>query len=74
MNKKIAKPKKYNYFRVIQQHYGQGWEDVSYYGCINSSFGMDKETRDLLSHDFKEYRLMGYATRIISRKEKIENL
>ena len=22
---------KYNYFNVIQQNYGQGWEDVSFY-------------------------------------------
>lgn len=45
--------------KVIQQHYGNGWEDNSEYS-IND--------RELLKHDLKEYRLTGYSTRVISRR------
>jgi hypothetical protein len=70
---------KYEYNKVIQQQYGQGWEDVSEYSC--NSLGETKETHTtsegkvikLITHDFKEYRLTGYATRIILRKTKINN-
>lgn len=67
---------KYQYNRVIQKNYGQGWEDVSEYES-NSSFTKleqsDKlnpkgKTESLLSHDLREYRLLGYATRVINRK------
>lgn len=58
---------KYNYNKIIQQHYGQGWEDVSEYKT-NSSFICDRETRQLLTQDIKEYRLLGYPTRVITRK------
>jgi len=71
---------KYSYVKVIQQHYGQGWEDVSEYECnsgfipleyndkvlINSKGREYRET--LLRHDLREYILLGYSTRIISRK------
>lgn len=33
----MQKQNKYNYLAVIQQHYGQGWEDVSEYET-NSSY------------------------------------
>ena len=68
---------KYKYVKVIQQNYGQGWEDVSEYEA-NSSYtpkeysnklspkGL-KET--LLRHDLREYRLTGYQTRVINRRE-----
>lgn len=69
---------KYNYYNVIQQHYGQGWEDVSEYEA--DSTGQSKEMSDkpnpktgrpetLLRHDLREYNLTGYATRVIFRKE-----
>lgn len=72
---------KYNYLKVIQQNYGQGWEDVSEYET--NSQGTPKEfvqtkmasgnfintKTSLLSHDLKEYRLTGYSTRVINRKE-----
>lgn len=48
--------------RVIQQHYGYKWEDVSEYNTKEEGY------RELLKHDLKEYRLMGYATRVISRR------
>jgi hypothetical protein len=71
---------KYSYVKVIQQHYGQGWEDVSEYTCnssymllefndkvmINNKGREYKET--LLKHDLREYSLMGYSTRVINRK------
>lgn len=57
---------KYKYLRVIQQNYGCGWEDVSEYEA-NSSY--NAKDRKLLVNDLREYRLMGYNTRVISRKE-----
>ena len=75
------KNNKYSYFKVIQQHYGQGWEDVSHYET-NSQFlnfeksgyfYTDKQGRQkeysLIGWDLKEYRFTGYATRLICRKE-----
>jgi hypothetical protein len=59
------KTNKYNYFKVIQQNYGQGFEDVSEYQT--NSQGITKD-RELLKHDLKEYRLMGYPTRVVQRK------
>jgi len=76
---KVQRVNKYSYVKVIQQHYGQGWEDVSEYEC--NSVGMPKEfihydkvngiskpSISLLRHDLKEYRLTGYSTRVITRK------
>ena len=78
------KNNKYNYLNVIQQNYGQGWEDVSEYEadsvgkCIGDSLHSGKFITlktgrvielTLLLHDLKEYRLTGYATRVIFRKE-----
>ncbi len=74
------KVNKYYYLKVIQQNYGQGWEDVSEYET--NSQGMPKEFHEfpkvdgvskrkisLARHDLAEYKLTGYPTRIISRKE-----
>lgn len=75
------KANKYIYLKVIQQNYGQGWEDVSKYNT--NSAGIPTEQSDkpyisptgkerkqsLLMHDLREYRLMGYGTRVIRRKE-----
>ncbi len=68
---------KYTYTKVIQQHFGQGWEDVSEYKC--NSQGITTETHTTIegklikciNYDFKEYQKMGYLTRIIFRKTKI---
>ena len=60
------KTTKYNYIKVIQQHYGQGWEDVSEYEANSTGSARD---RKLLIHDLKEYRRTGYPTRTIFRKE-----
>ncbi len=77
MEKKV---KKYNYLRVIQQHYGQGWEDVSEYEAKSDGTPVEMSDKlspkgrleSLLSHDVREYRVMGYPTRIIFRKELIK--
>lgn len=75
--------KKYNYLAVIQQNYGQGWEDVSEYETDSKfrnfeksgSFYTDKhgrqKERSLISHDLAEYRFTGYPTRLINRRELI---
>lgn len=61
------KNNKYEYAKVIQQNYGYGYgyEDVSEYACNSLGVAFD---RPLLKHDLKEYRLTGYATRVIFRK------
>ena len=63
------KQNKYKYLKVIQQNYGHGWEDNSEYDAKSNGLCIDKETKDLFVHDLKEYRLTGYATRTIFRKE-----
>jgi len=77
----MATENKWNYLQVIQQNYGNGWEDNSEYEC-NSQYlnfqksgyfytdknGKQKEY-SLIGHDLKEYRLTGYPTRLIRRKE-----
>jgi len=63
------KTNKFNYINVIQQNYGFGWEDNSEYAAMSNGLSINKETRDLLRHDLKEYRLTGYLTRVIFRKE-----
>jgi len=77
----MKKPNKYNYFRVIQQNYGQGWEDVSHYKTDSTFTKLEKSDKfyigksgrkiyySLLSQDLKEYALTGYSTRVINRKE-----
>lgn len=63
------KANKYEYYKVIQQYFNHyGWEDVSHYETDSTGWA-DKETRDCLKHDVKEYRLMGYPTRVIFRRE-----
>ncbi len=69
--KKAVTPKpkknKYNYFKVIQQNYGQGWEDVSEYEADSQGNAKD---RKLLQHDLKEYKLQHRNTRVIFRKQE----
>ena len=62
------KPKKYNYIKVIQQYFGNGWEDVSEYEANSNGTAKDKK---LLLHDLREYRLTGYPTKVIFRREKL---
>ena len=70
---------KYSYLKVIQQQYGQGWEDVSEYETNSQGYPKELTTTvnkrakkgflTLLAHDLIEYRLTSYATRVVRRKE-----
>ena len=82
----MKKANKYTYEKVIQQHFGQGWEDVSDYET-NSTGQLTEENKKsgkfktdiktgrqreltLLAHDLIEYLFTGYPTRVVSRKVK----
>lgn len=72
---------KYFYSKVIQQNYGQVWEDVSAYECNSKGIttemsgkfkklktGLRRELT-LLEYDLSEYRYKSpYPTRVIFRK------
>ena len=74
---------KYTYWNVIQQHYGQGWEDVSHYEANSSGVSIEKtqvkytrkdgtigeKLTSLCRADLSEYIRTGYPTRVIFRKE-----
>lgn len=84
----MKKPNKYTYTAVIQQFYGQVWEDVSEYetdstgnckektevNVLQKNGTTHKIFRSLLTHDLKEYRLTDYPTRVIHRKELNQEL
>ncbi len=74
------KTTKYNYLAVIQQNYGQGWEDVSEYETNSMGEpkefipnpkidGVRKAKCSLLRNDLREYKKLGYPTRVINRKQ-----
>lgn len=67
----MARAKKFEYKKVIQQYYAQGWEDCSEYEANASGCCVSREVLTLLKHDLAEYRLMGYPTRVIFRRERI---
>lgn len=73
------KNNKFTYYQVIQQNYGQGWEDVSHYKTNSSGYCIERTEKlnskgkmqsfSNCSIDLKEYQLTGYPTRTINRKE-----
>jgi hypothetical protein len=77
----MTKQKKYTYYNVIQQNYGFGWEDVSFYETNSQYINFEKSGKkyidskgkereySLVGHDLKEYRFTVYPTRLINRKE-----
>lgn len=78
----MKKATKYQYFKVIQQHYGQGWEDVSFYPCNSQGITTEKSGKfkelkngrkrelSLLEFDLSEYKYKcEYPTRVIFRRE-----
>lgn len=76
----MKKQNKYEYTSVIQQDYGQGYEDVSEYEA-NSAMQATEKYKDsngiehkhtLLWHDLQEYKLLGYPTRVIGRRTLIQ--
>ena len=76
---------KYKYLKVIQQNFGQGYEDVSDYETDSSGIPLEKSTEfrttksgrkiytSALRYDLKRYRETGYATRVIKRRIQNEN-
>lgn len=74
----MKKQTKYIYLAVIQQNYGgYGWEDVSEYETDSTYTPIEQSDKlspkgfkeSLLRHDLREYRLTGYPTRVIHRRE-----
>ena len=67
----MKKLNKYTYLKIIQQYYSSnyGWEDVSQYGCNSMNYIIDKSERNCFKSDLKEYKMLGYPTRVIYRKE-----
>lgn len=78
------KKNKFNYLLVIQQNYAGYWEDVSEYEATSTGDCKERTNKtfvskntgllinrsiSLCSLDADEYRLMGYPTRVIFRKE-----
>ena len=75
------KTNKYSYLKVIQQNCGFGWDDNSQYECTSDFTPIEKSNKfytlnsgrkiyySLLKMDLKEYRLTGYPTRVIKRRE-----
>jgi hypothetical protein len=72
--------RKNTYYKVIQQNYGQGFEDVSFYETTSQGYPIEytdklineplKIYQSLLNFDLNEYRKLGYRTRVIRRIEK----
>lgn len=59
---------KYNYKKIIQGHFGQGWEDVIEYNATSTG-SMTREERELLKNDLKEYKASGQGSyKVIFRK------
>ena len=60
-----TKNRKYEYEKIIQQNCGQGWEDVSSYPANSRGLEIDRDTRQLLQHDFREYARMGAEQKLL---------
>lgn len=63
------KTNKYNYFYAIQQSTGCGWEDVSTYETNSNYILIDRKDRTVMKEDLQSYRLTGYPTRLVKRRE-----
>ena len=59
---------KYTYYKVIQQYWGQGWEDVDYHECDSTGY-MNKENRKLLNDNIRAYRENQNAPQRVVRKK-----
>ena len=64
-----TKNTKFTYCKVIQQNYCHGFEDCSEYDCNSKGLLM---SGNCLSSDLKEYRLLGYPTRVIFRRTLVK--
>jgi hypothetical protein len=57
--------RKFDYIKVIQGNYGQGWEDVSEYGPVDSGYSPLSQVKS----DWKEYLISRTGSyRLISRR------
>jgi hypothetical protein len=60
---------KYTYYKVIQQNWGSGWDDVDFYET-DSTYYMNRETRLQFKENLRLYREnQPIPTRVIKRKE-----
>lgn len=60
---------KYTYYKVIQQNWGYGWDDVDFYECDSTGF-MERETRESFKENLRLYRSeQPVPTRVIRRRE-----
>lgn len=64
------KQTKYLYTKVIQQVYGPGygWADVGEYECTSQGLPLPG---CCIEADLKEYKLLGYPTRVVMRKTNL---
>ena len=57
---------KYTYYKVIQQNWGHGWDDVDFYECDSSFYPKDYK---LFKENLKAYREnQPVPTRVIKRR------
>jgi len=60
---------KYDYLIIIQQHWGQGWEDVDSYEA-DSSFYLKPDERAAFKENLRLYRTeQSVPVRVIHRRE-----
>lgn len=66
-----ATKNKYTYYKVIQQNWGYGWDDVDFYECNSAYWINDKETRLSFKENLRLYRTEPGqpVCRVINRKE-----
>jgi len=61
---------KYEYYKVIQQNWGNGWDDVDFNPVNSNGCFYTKEDRELFKHNLKQYRENQTApVRTVFRKE-----
>jgi hypothetical protein len=61
---------KYTYYKVIQQNWGYGWDDVDFYEVNSQNFFNTKEERQAYKENLRLYREnQPVPTRVIFRKE-----
>lgn len=68
------KAKKYEYTKVLQLNYGQGWEDECTYETDSTGYIKDPKTRQESKEDIKAYRenCPQYARRVINRRAPVK--
>ena len=62
---------KYTYYKVIQQNYGYGWDDVDFYETNSRYFFESVEDKKNFKENLRLYRTeLPYPVRVVHRKEK----